>query len=359
MQGTDRFGGIQVVLERVQYRVVVWQLVIRFRRHGFTAAQQGVVERIQPLLGILQHVGGEIQWRAVVAGEQGETQNFAVVLGEQIAHQTEVAQRLGHLLAVDIDVAVVQPVAHVVGAVGAAALGDLVFVVGEDQVLSAAMDVDHVTQMLMDHGGTFDVPARAATAPGGVPARLLVAGRLPEDEVAGVALVVGHFHPGTGEHVFQFAAGKLAVVGHGFHRKQHLAIRLVGVALFHQGGDHLDHLGDVIGGLGDNIRGFRVQRCHVFGKRRGEAFGEGADVLAVFRGSLDDLVINVGDVAGVDHFRVEPLQQAIQHIKHHHRAGVANVDEVVNRGATHVEGDAVWVQRNEVVLFPGEGVLQS
>ena len=251
------------------------------------------------------------------------------------------------------------PVAHVIGAVGAAALGDLVLVVREDQVLATTVDIDDIAQMLVDHGGTFDVPARATTAPGRLPAGLVVAGRFPQNKVAGVSLVVGHFHSGAGEHVFQFTTGELAVVGHGFHREQHLPIRLVGVALFHQGGDHLDHLGDVIGGLGDDVRGFRVQRCHVFGKRRGETFGEGADVLAVFRGRLDDLVINVGDIAGVDHVRVEPLQQAIQHIKHHHRAGVANVDEVVNRGATHVEGDAVGVQRNEVVLFPGEGVLQS
>lgn len=180
--------------------------------------------------------------------------------------------------------------------------------VREDQVLAATVDVDHVTQVLVDHGGALDVPARAATAPGRLPARLLVGGWLPEDEVAGVAFVVGHFHPGAGEHVFQLATGQLAVIGHGFHCEQHLAVGLVGVALFHQGLDHGDHFADVIGGLGDDVRGFRVQGRHVFGEGSGETLGELADVFVVFRRSLDDLVINVGNVAGVDHFRVEPLQ---------------------------------------------------
>ena len=281
-----------------------------------------------------------------------------MVLGEQITDQTEVAQGLGHLFAVDIDIAVVHPVAHVVGAVGAAALGDLVLVVREDQILAATVDIDHVTQVLVDHGGAFDVPAGTATAPGGLPAGLVIGRWLPEDEITGVALVVGHFHPRSGKHVFQFATGELAVVGHGFHRKQHLAVGLVGVALFHQGLDHGDHFADVVGGLGNDARGFRIQRRHVFGEGSGETLGEYADVFAIFRRGLDDLVINVGDIAGVDHFRIEPLQQPVQHIKHHHRAGIADMDEVIDRGAAHVEGDAVGIQRNEVVLLPGQGVVQ-
>ena len=61
VQGADRFGGVQVILEGCQHRVVVRQLVAGLRLHGFATAEQGVVERIQPLLRILQYVGGEVQ----------------------------------------------------------------------------------------------------------------------------------------------------------------------------------------------------------------------------------------------------------------------------------------------------------
>ena len=114
----------------------------------------------------------------------------------------------------------------------------------------------------------------------------------------------------------------------------------------------------MVGGLGNDARGFRIQRRHVFGEGGREAFGEGTNVFAIFRRGLDDLVINISDVAGIRHLRVEALQQPVQHIKHHHRAGIADMDEVIDRGAAHVEGDAVGIQRNEVVLLPGEGVVQ-
>ena len=53
-----------------------------------------------------------------------------------------------------------------VDAVGAAALGDLVLVVREDQVEAAAVDVERHAQPALAHGRALDVPAGAAVAPG-------------------------------------------------------------------------------------------------------------------------------------------------------------------------------------------------
>ena len=54
---------------------------------------------------------------------------------------------------------------------GAAALGDLVLVVREDQVEAAAVDVDRLAEMRLDHRRAFDVPAGPAPAPGASPSR--------------------------------------------------------------------------------------------------------------------------------------------------------------------------------------------
>ena len=293
-----------------------------------------------------------------MAGQQREAQHLAGKLLQQVPHQPEVAQGFGHLLAVDIDVAVVHPVAHVLGAVGAAALGDFVLVVREDQILAAAVNIDHIAQMLVDHRRALDVPARPAAAPGRFPAGLVVAAGFPQHEIAGVALVVRHFHPGAGAHVFQIAAGQLAVVGHRLHREQHMAVRFIGVALGDQGFDHGGHLADMIGGLGHDVRLQGIERRHVLAEGVGEALGERGHRLAGFRAGGDDLVVDVGDVAGVDHLRVEPGEQPVEHVEHHHRPRVADVHVVIDRRAAHIECYPLRVERLERVLVAGEGVMQ-
>ena len=56
---------------------------------------------------------------------------------------TKLPMALGHLLALDLEEAVVHPdIGHDVGAMGAAALRDLVLMVGEHQVDAATMDVE-------------------------------------------------------------------------------------------------------------------------------------------------------------------------------------------------------------------------
>jgi hypothetical protein len=48
-------------------------------------------------------------------------------------------------------------------------LRDLVFVMREDQVVAAAVNVDLFAEFGEVHGGAFDVPAGAALAPRTVP----------------------------------------------------------------------------------------------------------------------------------------------------------------------------------------------
>ena len=83
-------------------------------------------------------------------------------MAEHVANGEEVIQRFGHLLFVDHHHAGVHPVIDVRAVVGAARLCDLVLVVREHQIGTAAVDVEVGAQLFAVHGGAFDVPARTA-----------------------------------------------------------------------------------------------------------------------------------------------------------------------------------------------------
>src|SRR4051812_29349745 len=107
--------------------------------------------------------------------EHIETQHFARPIGQQLSDRDEVAEALRHLLAFDFKEAVVHPVVrHNRSAVRAARLSNLVLMMRKDQIESAAMDVEDITEIGGAHGGTLDVPARTSPAPRTFPTRLVL-----------------------------------------------------------------------------------------------------------------------------------------------------------------------------------------
>ena len=75
-------------------------------------------------------------------------------------------------------------------AVGRLRLGNLVFMMGENQILPACMDVDFLSKIPPAHHRALNVPARPAIAPGGLPVRLSFLFRLPEHKIKRVFLLV-------------------------------------------------------------------------------------------------------------------------------------------------------------------------
>ncbi len=139
-----------------------------------------LVEPAQGRLGVGQGVEGEVELLAVVDREEEVAHGArAGAPLQQLAQGVEVAERLGHLLAVDDQVLGVQPGADERLAGGRLALGDLVLVVGEDVVHAAGVDVEALAEVLHAHRRALDVPAGPAGAPGRVPAGLARLGPLP------------------------------------------------------------------------------------------------------------------------------------------------------------------------------------
>ena len=115
----------------------------RWPRILAVARLQRSVQPIQFRLGLFQPLRRPIDRLAVVGLEHGQADGFAVMVLQQILHGDEVAEAFGHLLTFDHEIAVMHPhLGEAFVRVGATALGDLVFVVGEDQILAAAMDIE-------------------------------------------------------------------------------------------------------------------------------------------------------------------------------------------------------------------------
>jgi len=110
----------------------------------------------------------------VVGCHHRESNCFTRPLFKQITDGNEVAERFGHFLPFDLQVAIVHPqLRHLVGAVRAARLGDFILMVREYEIDPAAMNIKGLTQMLRRHGRTFDMPARPSRL--GDPARAVPA----------------------------------------------------------------------------------------------------------------------------------------------------------------------------------------
>lgn len=77
------------------------------------------------------------------------------------------------------------------------------------------------------------------------------------------------------------------------------------------------------------------------------SLGDRADRFAGLTVGIDDFVINIGNVADVNHMISAELkaQEAEQHVEHDRRTGIANVGTVINSWSAHVHADMAWVER--------------
>ncbi len=188
--GTEGAGGVEVVVEGIPRGL---------ERAELDAGEHGVFRRLRGELlrgfghfvhgfaGGVEAVEGEIERLAVVAAEQDVAHlHGGPAVFREVFEGVEIAERLRHFSAIDHQVRDVEPGRGKMPAAGAAALGDFVFVVREDEIDTAAVEVEGFAEVFANHCGTLEVPAGSAFAPGGGPEifAILGAAGLPEHEVA-------------------------------------------------------------------------------------------------------------------------------------------------------------------------------
>jgi len=89
-----------------------------------------------------------------------------------------------------------------------------------------------------------------------------------------VALPGADFDARPGTHLAQRLARQPAVVGQAANLEVNPVLDLVRVAPVHQALDQSDHLWDVLGGLGGDMRAQDVERVGVLEEEPGEALGD-------------------------------------------------------------------------------------
>ena len=93
--------------------------------------------------------------------------------------------------------------------------------------------------------------------------------------------------------------------------------------------------------------------------RGGHLFRELADGHAALHRALDDLVVDVGDVAHVDHIETGGAQPAVDDVKCHVHAQVPHVAHVVDGDAAHVHPHLAGHQRLKIFDGSAEGVVDA
>ena len=96
--------------------------------------------------------------------------------------------------------------------VGSFTLGQFVFMMREDKILAAAMDIKGGTQIFTTHCRAFYMPARSAGPPWTVPTGLAGFGSLPQHKIHGIVFLFINRNTGTGLHIFKITPGELTVI---------------------------------------------------------------------------------------------------------------------------------------------------
>ena len=215
------------------------------------------------------------------------------------------------------------------------------------------------------------MPAGVTHAPGGVPLEGLVL-KLglgePEDEVVLVALVgvLLHALPDAHGQILLVVVVEHVVLGQLGGVEVHVAAGEVGIALVHQGGDDLDIVVDHAGGGLHHVGVLDVQLFAVGEKGVGVELGDLHLVLPL--GALEHLVLagvgvggqvaHVGDVHHPRHVVAGVAQQLLQRVLHDVAAQVADVGEVVHRGAAGVHGHPARLVGDKLLLLVARGIVQ-
>ena len=189
---------------------------------------------------------------------------------------------------------------------------------------------------------------------------------LPEHKVTGIFFIGSYLNTGASQHIVQGATGELAVVFHGLNIEQHMAllplntiIHCIGVPLLHQARNHTDHLRDMLGGVGNNSWRQVVESLHILKVGLGIAGRQHRNILTQFGGGVHNLIVNIGDIAGVLYFWVEGLQHPEQRIKDNSRSGIANMDPVVDRWSTDIHGHPLAIDWLKGLLAACQCVVEG
>ena len=223
-------------------------------------------------------------------------------------------------------------------------LGGAHLVVREDQVGSAALQVETGTEMMQGDGGALNVPAGSANAERRGPARLPGAGEPPQQAVQRVAFPRPFGIPAAFgedlEHAFLVVVADLPEIGR--VRGVEVPVGVLGILhLIDQPGgqqflDQLHHARngfdcpDVAVGWDD------AQRSHVGAEQFGLVLGQFLPVLPRCCGTFQQRIVHIRDVLDVVDLQAEVPPDPVDQVEGEVGVGVPQVRGVIGGDAAHV-----------------------
>ena len=245
-------------------------------------------------------------------------------------------------------------------AVRALALRDLIFMVREDQILSACMDIDGLAKVFLGHLGALDMPAWTALAPRRLPERLSFFFRFPENEIGRffLAFLAGYLDlTEAGLQIVQIFMGQFSVLFKGFGAEINRAVSChIRMSFFDQRIDHLDHTADLLSRLRILRRRFDVHHLHIFFALCDIALGDRLRIHALLDGFPDDLVIHISKVRYIVYFVSFVLKIPADRIKYDHRSCISNMNKIVNGRSAHIHLNLARFDRHKLLFSAGQCV---
>ena len=285
---------------------------------------------------------------------------WLVAFEHQIAQRKKIARALRHLLAFNQQESRMEPEMRELFAGQRFGLRYFIFVVRENQILAARMQIETLAEFLHGHDRALNVPARATWSDDALPRSLAGLGCFPECKVASVVFFVFvNINSRAVFHAGKISFGEFAV-SRKFRNPEIIGtvFGFVGQPFLHQSGDELCHLRNVLGGTSD-LRLFNMQCRRILE----ECFLILRCVLLHIDSRLgrvaDNFVVHVSDVHDVMEFMSALAKVAAQNINRNEGTEIANVAVVVNRRPASVHADFVVHQRPEFLNFSRECVEQA
>jgi hypothetical protein len=290
---------------------------------------------------------GEIHRLSVPGLEEKPPDRLRIVPVENLVERLEVAERFRHLLSIELQQAAVHPDVRHRRRDERLGLCDLVLVVGEDQVVPAAVNVKRFAEQCVAHRGALDVPTRPAFAPRRRPRGFAGLGEFPHREVQRIALLLAGRDPRADQQLARVSAGKRAVTRERGDREIHAVPDDVGVIPLDQRFDHRENFRDILGRARLAIGVENVQAVHRPLETREIFVDDDVPRHAAFSPFRNAAVVDVGYVA----HEVDPVPKmdeiAAQDVEEHERAGVAEMRFGGWSQTAHVNAYGVPRERSE------------
>ena len=107
----------------------------------------------------------------------------------------------------------------------------------------------------------------------------------------------------------------------------------------------VDNFVDMVGGTRLAVRTLNIQGVEIFVHFRDHTIHQRNKAFAIFVRTLDDFVVDVGDVTHVFQVVAQKTQVARDNVESNKGTAMADMTEIVNRNTTHVHADFPGMDR--------------